>query len=56
MSERKPVIKSTDMTDELQQDAVNTAIQVLAAGRPSVRRGRLARAGSAGLPCTRTDW
>lgn len=29
MTERKPVIKSTDMTEELQQDAVNIAIQAL---------------------------
>lgn len=26
-AERKPVIKSSDMTEEMQQDAVNTALQ-----------------------------
>eukprot|EP00887_Chlorella_sp_A99_P004063 scaffold11.g4063.t1 len=29
MAERKPVIKSTDMTDEMQQDAVSTAVAAL---------------------------
>ena len=28
MAERKPVIKSTDMTEEMQQDSVNTAVAV----------------------------
>ena len=27
-TQRKPVIKSSDMTEEMQQDAVNTALQV----------------------------
>lgn len=28
MTERKPTIKSTDMAEDMQQDAVNTAVQV----------------------------
>jgi len=28
MGDRKSVIKSSDMTEEMQQDAVNTALQV----------------------------
>ena len=33
-TERKPVIKSSDMTEEMQQDAVNTAVQVTADSIP----------------------
>ena len=43
MAERKPVIKSTDMTDEMQQDAVSTAQAVSESGR----------AGGAGLTALR---
>lgn len=40
---RKPVIKSSDMTEEMQQDAVNTAVQVRGCREPPRRAGRKGR-------------